>query len=112
MVDRYSFARSRVTAKLKEFNSGVVTLTRGSDVYTLYARVDGVIADYINGTTILATDRMIIAATVASLDGVDVAIEPRKTDGYSIDGKRAVAKEIKAAPASADAAVYHIVVGS
>lgn len=112
MVDRYSYARSRVAKKLQEFNTGVVTLTRGSDVYTLDARVDGVAAEYLADTTIRATDRMIIASPQATLSGAAAAIVPRLTDIIRIDSKQATVKQIKAIPSAGSAAMFHIVIGS
>lgn len=112
MADPYAFARSRVAAKLKIWNTGVVTLTRNAGTYLLDARVDGVIAQYVNDTTIRATDRMIIASPNATLAGTAAIIEPRMTDMIMIDGKRAVVKEVKAIPAAGQAAMFHIIIGS
>lgn len=129
MVDLYASKRRRVAKLIKRWSTGVVTLTRSSlaapevetpwvpgaattNVYTLDARVDGVIDDYINGSTILATDRMVIASPKASLDGVVVDIEPRSSDVLSIDGEAVVIKEIKAIPAAGAAAMFHIIIGS
>jgi hypothetical protein len=112
MVDRYAYARARVAAKIKEFNTGAVTLTRGSDVYTLDARVDGVIAEYLVDTTIRGTDRMVIASPQATLDGAIVSIVPRMTDIIRIDGKQTTVKQVKAVPASGAAAMFHIIIGS
>lgn len=112
MVDRYSYYRGRVATTLKKWNTGTVTLTRGSSVYTLDARVDGVAAEYLSDTTIRATDRMVIASPRAMLSGVATAVEPRQSDIIKIDGKAAVVKQVKAIPASGDAAMFHIVIGS
>lgn len=105
MVNRYDYYRGRVAAKLKEFNTGTVTLTRGATTYTLDARVDGVIAEYLADTTIRGTDRMLIVSPSAG-------IVPRLTDTISIDGKAAVVKQIKAVPAAGAAAMFHIIIGS
>lgn len=112
MADRYDFYRARVAAKLKEWNTGVVTLTRNAGTYLLDARVDGVLAQYVNDTTIRATDKMIIASPQATLSGVGAVIEPRMTDVFMIDGRRAVVKEIKGVPAAGQAAMFHIIIGS
>lgn len=112
MVDRYAYARGRVAKKLKEFNTGVVTLTRGASVYTLDARVDGVIAEYLTDTTIRGTDRMVIASPQALLDDAAASIVPRMTDIIKIDGKQTTVKQIKAVPASGTAAMFHIIIGS
>jgi hypothetical protein len=112
MVDRYAYYRGRVAAKLKEFNTGTVTLTRGSDVYTLDARVDGVISQYLTDTTIRGTDRMVIASPLAMLNGAAAAIVPRQEDVIRIDGKRHTTVKIEAVPAAGDAAMFHIVIRS
>jgi hypothetical protein len=123
MSDRYAYARERVAAKLAEFNTGAITLTRTTraapnpatphipgavtttDVYSLDARADGVAAEYVNGTTILATDLMVIAAPPAD-------IIPRLTDTLSIDGAPKTIKKIEAVPAAGPPARFHIFVAS
>lgn len=111
-MDRYDYYRGRVRAKLKEWNTGVVTLTRGSDVYTLDARVDGVISQYLTDTTIRGTDRMVIASPQAMLDGAAAAIVPRQSDVIRIDGKQHTTVQVKAIPAAGDAAMFHIIIRS
>jgi len=129
MVDVYASKRRRVARIIKRWKTGVVTLTRSfaaepdaetpwvpgaptTVVYTLDARVDGVIADYINGTTILATDRMVIASPKALLDDEVVDIEPKASDVLTIGGKVSAIKEVKAVPAAGLAAMFHIVIAS
>jgi len=130
MSDAYDFARGRVAATLNKWSVGTVTLTRSTPgtpdpstpwipgtpttaTYTLDARVDGVIAEYVNDTTILATDEMVIASPKArDVDGNVVDLEPRQSDTLQVDGSTRVIKQIKAVPASGQAAVFHIIVAS
>lgn len=129
MTDPYAAKRARVAAKIKRWNTGTITLTRTTPgtpnpstpwipgtptttAYTLDARADGVLAEYVNETTILATDRMVIASPKALLDGVVVDIEPQMTDTLSIDGDAVVVKQIRAIPAAGPAAMFHIVIAS
>lgn len=102
-MDRYDYYRGRVAAKLQEWKTGVVTLTRDATVHVLDARVDGVTEAYLTDTTIKASDLMVIAAPT---------IVPRKTDIIHIDGRRHVVKKIEAVPAAGAAAVFHIIIGS
>lgn len=130
MSDAYAYARERVAATLSRMNAGIVTLTRSTPgtpdpatpwipgtptttTYTLDARVDGVIAEYVNDTTIVATDQMVIASPKARDAGGDVVdIEPRQSDTLAVDGSVRVIKQIKAVPASGPAAMFHIVIAS
>ncbi len=137
MVDRYAPKRRRVALQLKRWNTGAVTLTRATrsapeettpwtpgeatlDVYALNARVNGVAADSIDGTEILATDLLVIASPVAVHTLTDgdpagdavVSIEPRMTDTLQIDGVDKVIKRIDAVPAAGAAARFHIFVAS
>lgn len=130
MSDRYAYARSRVAARLAEFNAGAVTLTRSTfadpepetpwlpgaattEVFELDARVDGVTGDYIDGVTIVATDLMVIASPRArDSDGDVVDIVPDMTDLVAIDGETKAIKKIEAVPASGPAARFHIFVAS
>lgn len=129
-MDRYSFARSRVAAKLSEFSIGTVTLTRSTPgtpepetpwipgaptltTYTLDARVDGVSEDYVDDVTIVASDLMVIASPKARADdGSTVDVVPQMTDVVTIDGEEKTVKKVEAIPASGDAAVFHIFVAS
>lgn len=136
MVDRYAPKRARVAAMIERWNVGNVTLVRKTradpdvatpwtpgaaslDVYSLSARADGVIAEYIDGTNILANDRMVIASPKAThetsngeaLDPpVAVELVPRMSDTLQIDGVDQIIKAIKAVPASGQAAMFHIIV--
>lgn len=129
MSDVYEFARSRAAALIEKWSSGTITLTRSAladpepstpwtpgapttTTYALRGRVDGVIADYVDDTTIVGTDRMAIVSPKAVLDGAVVDIEPRMSDVLEIDGKAVVIKMIKAVPASGAAALFHIVIAS
>lgn len=137
MSDPYAYARSRVASKLAIWNTGAVTLTRSTpgapeeatpwipgeptlDVYELDARVDGVAEEYINETTILASDLMVIASPKAvhtltdgdPADGAVVDLVPQMTDTLAIDGAAKVIKKIDAIPAAGPAARFHIFVAS
>lgn len=137
MTDRYAAKRRRVAARLRQWSTGTVTLTRTTpgapdvskpwipgeatlDVYALDARVDGVAAEYVNGTTILASDLMVIASPKAthtlsggvSAGDVAVSIVPRQSDTLQIDGVPKTIKKIEAVPAAGLAARFHIFVAS
>lgn len=130
MSDAYAFARDRVAAIIEQWNSGTITLTRSTPgvddpaapwivppptltVYTLNARVDGVIAEYVNDTTIAATDQMVIASPKARDAGGNVVdIEPLQSDTLTVDGSARVIKQIKAVPASGPPALFHIIIAS
>lgn len=129
MADPYAPKRRRVARILRKWNTGVVTLTRTTpgtpdattpwipgtpvlDVYALDARVDGVAEEYVNGTTILASDLMVIASPKATLSGAVVEIVPRMTDTLQIGGATKVIKKIDPVPAAGLAARFHIFVAS
>lgn len=130
MVDVYAPKRARVAAVLRRWNSGAVTLTRttrgtpapdkpwlpgpvtGTDVYTLDAIARGVAADYINGTTIVASDLVITASPKARLDGLEVDLVPRMSDVIGLDGEAKIIKKIQPVPAAGLAARYEIFVGA
>lgn len=88
---------------------GAVTSTA---VYTLDARADGTAGEYADGTTVLATDRMVIASPRATLNGTVVDLVPFITDTLSIDGEAKVIKKIDAIPAAGSAVRYHIFIKS
>lgn len=128
-VDRYASKRRRVARIIAKWNTGTVTLTRttpgtpdpstpwipgspSTATYTLQARVDGVAADRIDGTTILATDLMVIASPRATLAGVAVDLVPQITDTLAIDGAVRAIKKIEAVPAAGAAARFHLYVAS
>jgi hypothetical protein len=130
MTDAYEFYRGRNRAKLRQWKTGTVTLTRTvtgdpdpstpwipgsptSTVYTLDAVVTGVSGDQVDDTLILATDLQVIASPSARLaDGTEVTIEPQADDVVSIDGEAKVIKRIDAHPAAGLAARFDIFVGS
>ena len=131
MADRYDYVRNRTVAKIAEWKTGTVTLTRSTPgalpdadkpwepgtptltVYTLDARIDGVVADYVDNTTILATDLMVIASPKATNEaGAVVDIVPVITDTLTVDGAVQVIKRIDAVPAAGQAARFNIFIGS
>jgi len=130
MADRYDYARSRVAAKLAEFNTGTVELLRQEFgvadpatpwkpsrpvpvVYSTDARADGVSAEHIDGAVVVATDRIVIMSpNVTDEDGVASSIVPRMTDIVKIDGVEHAIKKIEAVPAAGDAACFHIFIAS
>lgn len=130
MTDRYSYARRRVAAKLKEFSIGTVTLTRKTlvdpdpetpwipgepttEVFSLDARVDGVAAQYVDNAEIKATDRMaIVSPKATNEDGDVVDIVPQMSDVFTIDGADVVVKKIEAVPAAGPAARFHVFIAS
>lgn len=118
-----------VVRQINRYGTGTVTLTRSTPgtpdpstpwipgapttaVYTLAARVDGVVADQVDGTTILATDLMVIASPKATLAGASVDIVPQISDTLSIDGVTKVIKKIEQVPAAGAAVRYHLFVAS
>jgi len=118
-----------VARQIGRYGAGTITLTRTTTgtpdpatpwipgapttaVYTLAARVDGVIADHVDGTTILATDLMVIASPKATLAGAPVDLVPRISDTLTIDGATKVIKKIGQVPAAGAAVRFHIFVAS
>jgi hypothetical protein len=118
-----------VARQIGRYGSGTVTLTRTTTgtpdpatpwipgtpttaVYTLSARVDGVVAEHVDGTTILATDLMVIASPRATLEGEPVDLVPGLSDTLTIDGAAKAIKKIDAVPAAGAAARFHIFVAS
>jgi hypothetical protein len=129
MVDRYTYYRTRVLAKIQEFNTGTVTLTRTTnaapeadtpwipgapttEVYSLDAVVHEVSEQYVDNTLIVASDLMVVAPSEATLDGTVVAFEPHMGDVVTIDGVARAIKRILPSPAAGDAAIFRIFVGS
>lgn len=119
----------RFQSMLRDRHQGTVTLTRtttatpdeatpwipgtpSTAVYTLQARVDGVAADHVDGTTILATDLMVIASPKATLNGATVDLVPLISDALTIDGAVKTIKRIDPVPAAGPAARFNIFVGS
>jgi len=118
-----------VARQIGRYGSGTVTLTRTTTgtpdpatpwipgtpttaVYTLSARVDGVVAEHVDGTTILDTDLMVIASPRATLEGAPVDLVPGLSDTLTIDGAAKAIKKIDAVPAAGAAARFHIFVAS
>lgn len=118
-----------VARQIGRYGSGTVTLIRTTTgtpdpatpwipgtpttaVYTLSARVDGVVAEHVDGTTILATDLMVIASPQATLEGAPVDLVPGLSDTLAIDGATKAIKKIDAVPAAGAAARFHIFVAS
>lgn len=130
MSDPYASKRARIVATLAKWKTGTVTLIRrtpgASDpttpwipgepttvVYDLDARLDGVTAAMIDGTTIVATDLVAIASPKArTADGTVVDIVPTEKDVLTIDGTEKTIKRVVAYPAAGPAALFHIFVAS
>lgn len=129
MSDPYAYARERTVQALAAWTAGTVTLTRtttgtpdpatpwipgtpSTAVYTLSARVDGVAADRVDGTTILASDLMVIVSPRATLAGSPVDLVPQMSDTLTIDGAVKAIKRIDAVPAAGPAARFNIYVAS
>lgn len=129
-MDRYAGKRRRVARIINKWNTGTVTLTRrtpgASDpttpwipgepttvVYDLDARLDGVTAAMIDGTTITATDLVAIASPKARAAGGGVIdIVPNERDVLTIDGAEKTIKRVVAYPAAGPAAMFHIFIAS
>jgi len=126
-----------VARQVGRYGTGTVTLTRSTpgegdpttpwtpgtptlDVYALDARLDGVTADQINGTTITATDLVAIASPRArhtlsngeAADGAVVDIVPTESDVLTVDGETKVIKRVVAYPAAGPSALFHIFIAS
>lgn len=130
MSDPYAFARDRTAGALSRLSTGTVTLTRetradpdpetpwqlgaviSTAVYTLDARADGTAGEYADGTTVLATDRMVIASPRATLNGTVVDLVPLITDTLAIDGEAKTIKKIDAVPAGGPAVRFHLFIAS
>ncbi|OYY40455.1 MAG: hypothetical protein B7Y08_18495 [Rhodospirillales bacterium 24-66-33] len=128
-MDRHRASAARIIAKWK---TGEVVLIRThpgapdpdrpwipgtpttTDVYVLDARVDGVAADLVDGSTILATDLVVIASPKArdTVSGAVVDIVPTITDTLTLDGQTKVIKRVQPYPAAGPAALFHIFVAS
>lgn len=129
-MDPYAPKRRRVAAILKRWSTGTVTLSRttraapepatpwlpgapsDTAVYTLDAVVKGVTAEYVDGTTVLATDLVVIVSPKAVLNGVVVDIEPVLTDTIRIGDATKVIKKISAVPAGGPPARFNVFVAS
>lgn len=136
-VDRYAAKRRRVARVIAKWNTGTITLTRttaaasepetpwipgepSTDVYALDARLDGVTADMIDGTTITATDLVAITSPRArhtlsngeAADGAVADIVPTESDILTIDGREKTIKRVVAYPAAGPAALFHVFIAS
>jgi hypothetical protein len=128
-MDAYSGLRELVVSTMETWKSGTIALTRTTNaapdpetpwtqgapttvVYDLDAVVRGASAEFIDGTTIVASDLMVVASPIARLAGVPTAIVPIMSDTLKIDGETKAIKAIKPAPASGPAAVFRIFVAS
>lgn len=86
--------------------------TPAETAYTLDAFVKGATEQYIDGTTVLASDLMVVASPKAQLAGAPVDIVPQMGDRLTIDGKEKEIKRILPAPAAGSAALFRIFVAS
>lgn len=128
-MDAYGGLRGLVAGTIATWKTGVVTLTRittgppdpdtpwtpgapTETVYDLDAVVKGATGDYIDGTTVVASDLMVVASPIARRAGISAAIVPVMSDTLKIDGETKVIKLIKPSPASGDAALFRIFVAS
>lgn len=80
--------------------------------YVLDGYVSGDVSKYADGTSILASDLMVVASPKATLDGVVVDIEPRMTDTLTIDGHVRAIKRVRPSPAAGAPALFRIFVAS
>lgn len=85
-----------------------------TETYTLDAVVKGVAAKYIDGKTIIASDRLLIASPKAKRvsDGVVVDLEPRMTDKLQIGGKETTVKRVDKPSDGGVVAKYRIFVAA
>lgn len=81
-------------------------------VYTVDAFVTGVTEQFIDGTTVLASDLMVVMAPKATLAGSPVDIAPLMTDTLTIGGTVKAIKRIAPAPVAGPPALYRIFVAS
>lgn len=119
----FDYARMQGTASrlMARFKQGTVTLTRSVDtgtpidadaewlgnavtttVYTLDAVVKGVSKEFVDGTTILATDLEVTCAVLA--------VVPVMTDKLTIDGTVRTIKKIVQVPAAGVAVAFKLFV--
>jgi hypothetical protein len=120
-VSFYSDMAAVASGVLAEFKQGTVVLTHMTDTgspldadapwlgnvltpvdYTLSATVKGVSEEFINGTTIVATDLEITAAVFA--------VDPDKDDTVTIDGKAVSILKVMRIPAAGDVVAWKLVV--
>lgn len=127
-IDPYAYARGRVATKIRQWKTGVVTLTRLTEeardpdepwvpvektevVYTLDARVDGESA-YVPGESINAgEEKLIVSPKARTSTGAVVDIYPSTEDKITIDGAVKVIKSVEAVPKAGIPARFNITVG-
>lgn len=80
--------------------------------YVLDGYISGDASKYADGTTVLASDLMVVASPRATLDGESVEIEPVVTDTLTIDGEVKAIKRVRPSPAAGAPALYRIFVAS
>lgn len=117
----FDYARMQgvATRLLTRFNQGVITLAKtttapGADpwtpgtptttTYTLQATAKGVSKEFIDGTTVVATDIEITAAAFGA--------EPDPADVLSIDGKAVTLLKVIRLPAAGTLVAWKLVVRS
>lgn len=117
----FDYAKMQATASrlLDRFAQGAVTLTKPGEttpgpnpwdppvvtapvVYTLHAAVKGVSAQFVDGTTILATDLEITAAVFGA--------DPAPPDKVEIDGKAVVVLKTIRVPAAGTVVAWKFIV--
>lgn len=149
-MDVYAIKRRRVASLITRWRTGAVTLTRtthdasepatpwipgeeASVIYTLDAVVNGVSAQHVDGTLILASDLLVIVAarlratlTLHSdetpyddgtryLQGQPAGafeIQPRMSDVITIDGRQHRIKRIEPHPAAGEPAMFNVFVAA
>lgn len=117
MSDFYADMRDAAGGLLKEFTQGTVRLVRPNDSdgdspwtsgggdpqsYDLSATVKGVSTEYVDGTTILASDLEVTAAPVE--------VTPQMSDHILIDGTRYEIVQLIAIPAAGTTVVQKYIV--
>src|SRR5690349_881300 len=119
MMDSYGYLHGLAADTIATWKTGAVTLTRTTraaadpetpstpgaattEVFNLDAVVKGTSEQYVDETTILATDLMVVASPKArrASDGAVVEIDPQMSDTLQIDGATKVIKAIKPSPAA------------
>jgi hypothetical protein len=108
---------------IDEFQQGVLMLERRTLVagaepwdpsvpttqqFPVVGTVQAVDRRLVDGTTVIATDRMAIIPT----NSLPVNVRPEMSDRLVIDGEPAVIKKILTVPAAGIAIVYKLVLGS
>jgi hypothetical protein len=104
MIEGYGQAitLTRTTYAASDAATPWIPGTATVDVYSFKARVTGVSAEYVDGTTVVASDRMVLCGTKATrtttdgapADGAIVDLDPRMGDVLQIDGADKVIKKV------------------